>query len=202
MYCPHCGAPAPDGKPFCPNCGQRLSGGDPFRPGGDRQEQTTGSDTPPTGGTSYHGTAYGGTSYNGGMMEPVRTVTFGQAVRAFFANYATFSGRATRSEFWFAWLFNCIVTLVVSCLATLLGDGVLGMVITGLGGIYGLAILLPSLAIAWRRLHDSGRSGGFWFLSFIPLVGGIIVLVFYCMDSAPDNQYGPRRTESNRNMYP
>ena len=63
MYCPHCGAPAPDGKPFCPNCGQRLSGGDPFRPGGDRQEQTAGSDTPPTGGTSYNGT-----SYNGGMI--------------------------------------------------------------------------------------------------------------------------------------
>ena len=77
-----------------------------------------------------------------------------------------------------------------------------GVVVSGVSGLFALGTLIPNLAISWRRLHDIGKSGGWWFLAFVPLVGAIVLLVFYCTDSAPDNQYGPRRTDANRLMYP
>ncbi|MGM9564416.1 DUF805 domain-containing protein [Evtepia sp.] len=195
MFCPHCGKPTPDDKPFCMNCGQRVSGDDPFRPGGDRQDQTAGSDQSDRQQTSY------APVYNG-MAEPVRTVTFSQAVRSFFTNYANFKDRATRGEFWFAWLFCFIIQMVLSILGMITEGSVLGVVVSGVSGLFALGTLIPNLAISWRRLHDIGKSGGWWFLAFVPLVGAIVLLVFYCTDSAPDNQYGPRRTDANRLMYP
>ena len=56
-----------------------------------------------------------------------------------------------------------------------------------------LVFLIPQLAICWRRLHDIGRSGGWYFLGLIPIVGAIILIVWYCKDSDADNQYGPRK---------
>ena len=120
---------------------------------------------------------------------PVRPVSFGEAIRNFFTQYATFSGRATRSEYWYVFLFNMIVSAVL--------NGVLGMLLPSvaaiLGGIYSLAVLIPGLALCWRRLHDIGKSGACVLFALIPLVGWIIVLVFLCKDSGPDNQYGRRK---------
>ena len=59
--------------------------------------------------------------------------------------------------------------------------------------LYNLAILIPSFSIVWRRLHDIGRSGGWYFILLVPLVGWIILLVFLCTDSKPDNRFGPRK---------
>ena len=65
-----------------------------------------------------------------------------------------------------------------------------------LSGIFSLAVLLPSLAVTWRRFHDIGKSGAFYFIGLIPLVGTILVLVWTCTDSMPgDNQYGPNPKE-------
>ena len=104
--------------------------------------------------------------------------------------YAVFSGRARRKEFWMYWLFYMIVAIVLGII-----DGVLGLRSGGvglLGGLYSLALLVPSLAVSVRRLHDTNRSGWFILIGLIPVVGWIILLVFYCMDSqAGDNQYGP-----------
>ena len=100
--------------------------------------------------------------------------------------YAVFSGRARRKEFWMYILFYFIIAVVLGII-----DGVIG---TGgiLGGLYGLALLVPTLAVSVRRLHDTNRSGWFILIGLIPLIGWIILLVFYCMDSqAGDNQYGP-----------
>lgn len=102
-------------------------------------------------------------------------------------NYVGFQGRARRKEYWMFFLFNVIVAFVLGFVGGLI-DPMVGSV---LGYIYGLAVLLPSLAVAVRRLHDTGRSGWMILLSLIPLVGGIIVLVFLCMDSeTSDNKYG------------
>ncbi|MNZ89121.1 Inner membrane protein YhaI [compost metagenome] len=69
-------------------------------------------------------------------------------------------------------------------------DYIIGATI--LAGLYSLAILLPSLALVVRRLHDTGRSGWWVLIGFIPLIGFIVLLVFMCTDSDPDtNQYGP-----------
>lgn len=112
---------------------------------------------------------------------------FTDAVKSVFSKYATFSGRARRSEYWYFYLFVTLVELVLSVLSTFLGQLALG-----LSGIWALAILVPELAVLWRRLHDTGRSGAWAFIIFVPLVGWIILLVFLCRDSQPgDNQYGP-----------
>ena len=116
-------------------------------------------------------------------------MSFGQAISSFFSKYATFSGRARRSELWYAVLFNFIVAIVLGIV-----DGAMGTSSQGiglLGGLYSLATLVPSLAIAVRRLHDTGRKGTYLFMSLIPVVGGILVLIRYFEDSQPGaNAYG------------
>ncbi len=103
------------------------------------------------------------------------------------SNYANFSGRARRKEYWMFFLFNFVIALVIGFITGFIG-GVLqqGTSISNVAAvIYNLAVLLPSLAVAVRRMHDSGRSG-WWIL--LPIVN----LVFLCLDSEPgDNKYGP-----------
>lgn len=101
-------------------------------------------------------------------------------------NYVGFQGRARRKEYWMFVLFSAIVSIILTILDKALHlDSVLA-------GLYSLAVLLPSLAVGARRLHDTGRSGWWLLLSLIPFVGGIILLVFMCLDSQEgDNQYGP-----------
>lgn len=106
--------------------------------------------------------------------------------------FATFSGRARRSEYWFFILFHMIAFFVLG-----FADGIIGTYDpqTGWGvlsGLYGLAALIPSLALLVRRLHDTGRSGITVLIGLIPIVGSIILLVFLVSDSKPEeNQFGP-----------
>lgn len=101
-------------------------------------------------------------------------------------NYAGFSGRARRTEYWMFFLFNLIITLVLDAIGMAIKQGSL------LGGIYGLAVLIPGIAVAVRRLHDTGRSGWWLFIGLIPIVGTIVLIVFMATEGQPgDNEYGP-----------
>ena len=108
-------------------------------------------------------------------------------------NYANFSGRARRSEYWYFVLFYGIVVFALSTLSRIVGsESILASIIAGISGLFSLAILVPNLAVTWRRLHDIGKSGGFYFICLIPVVGTILLLVWLCRDSEPgENQYGP-----------
>jgi len=101
--------------------------------------------------------------------------------------YAQFSGRATRSEYWYFVLFSFIAGIISGIL-----DGFL-MTLTGglpvLTLIFMLGLIIPSFSVAVRRLHDIGKSGWWLLIGFIPLLG-LILLAFYVMDSKEDNQYG------------
>lgn len=100
--------------------------------------------------------------------------------------YTVFSGRAARTEFWMFALFNFIASIILGVVDSVLGLGAL------LASLYSLAVLLPSLGVGIRRLHDTGRSGWWLLISLVPLVGIIVLLVFTIQDSQPgDNQYGP-----------
>jgi uncharacterized membrane protein YhaH (DUF805 family) len=105
--------------------------------------------------------------------------------------YAVFSGRARRKEYWFFVLWFLIISIVLAII-----DGVVGLRIGEarlgvLQGLYALALLIPSLAVAVRRLHDTGRTGWWLLIVLIPLVN-IVLLVFMFLDSQPgDNEYGP-----------
>ena len=107
-------------------------------------------------------------------------------------NYAGFSGRARRKEYWMFVLFNIIFAIIAAIL-----DNVLGLAMEGVGYgvlymLYALATLIPGLAVCVRRLHDVGKSGWFILISLIPFIGAIWLLVVLCGDSNPgDNQYGP-----------
>lgn len=102
--------------------------------------------------------------------------------------YAEFEGRASRSEFWYFTLFNIIAFVVAGIL-----DGVLAGLFGGmpvLTVIYALGTLIPSIAVAIRRLHDTGRSGWWYLLGLVPLLG-LVLIVFFVFDSQPgENQYG------------
>jgi uncharacterized membrane protein YhaH (DUF805 family) len=101
-------------------------------------------------------------------------------------NYAGFSGRARRTEYWMFFLINFIIIVALELI------GMAVKVITILAGIYGLAVLIPSLAVGVRRLHDTGRSGWWLLIGIIPVIGTIILIVFLATDGQPgDNQYGP-----------
>lgn len=113
------------------------------------------------------------------------------AVRSTLSQYAGFSGRARRSEFWFFQLFSVIVSIVATALDALIGSDLGGG--TGVVSlIVSLGLLLPSLAVFWRRMHDTGRTGLWFFLGLIPFVGWIILIVFAVQDSQPGaNRFGP-----------
>ena len=99
--------------------------------------------------------------------------------------YAVFSGRARRKEIWYFILFDFIFAFALGLIDQLIGSYVLA-------SLYSLAFLLPSIGVSIRRLHDTGRTGWWVFIGLIPLVGAIILLIFFVTDSQPDtNQYGP-----------
>lgn len=103
--------------------------------------------------------------------------------------YAVFEGRAHRTEFWMFVLVNLIISFALSILDYAIGtDGEYGGLLSGL---YGLAVLVPSLAVGARRLHDIGRSGWWQLLLLIPLVGLIVLIVWWARRSEPaPNRWG------------
>ena len=123
---------------------------------------------------------------------------FIEAVKSVFSKYATFSGRARRSEYWYFVLFNTAIGLVFSTILRSISDTSSGLytVLSLIYSLYTLGTLVPALAVLWRRLHDMGKSGGYAFFVLIPLVGMILLLVWLCQDSVPgDNFYGPNPKE-------
>ncbi|MBM70673.1 MAG: hypothetical protein CME43_14490 [Haliea sp.] len=106
--------------------------------------------------------------------------------------YAMFNGRARRKEYWFFVLFNILASIALGIVDTITGTFNDEMGVGLLGGIYWLAVLIPAIAVAVRRLHDTGRTGWWLLLAFIPVIGGLVLLIFMVFDSEPgDNQYGP-----------
>ncbi|KQR51877.1 hypothetical protein ASF88_09720 [Leifsonia sp. Leaf336] len=137
---------------------------------------------------------------------PLYGASFGEALRRFFRKYADFTGRASRSEYWWWALFAALIGIVFGIL--LVAVGYIGGPTTDSGGhlfgpigwillvaylIWVVTIVVPSLALVWRRLHDANLAGPFWFLGFVPVVGPIILLVFYLLPSNPQGARFDRR---------
>ncbi|WP_413531623.1 DUF805 domain-containing protein [Empedobacter brevis] len=123
-----------------------------------------------------------------------------------FENYANFSGRARRSEYWYFMLCNFLITLVLYVLIILAaglsdnseGSGLFIYLIYIIIMIYSLAMFIPSLAVVVRRLHDTGKSGWYYLIGLIPLVGGILLLIALLTDSqVGSNQWGPNPKEAD-----
>lgn len=196
MICKKCGKNMPDGSVFCDECGTRLAivqqqpvqqrpvqqqytnpnqqqyGYQNQQQYGYQNQQQYGYQNQQQYG--YQNQQYGYQSAPGYVNPNAGKVDFGTAIKLYFSNYATFSGRATKSEYWWTVLF----TFLVGC-------------VPYLGWIAALAFFIPSLAVMVRRLHDTGKSGAYYFMCLIPIAGIIILIIQLCKDSEPDNVYGP-----------
>jgi len=128
-------------------------------------------------------------------------IGFGQAIKRAFAKYARFDGRASRGEFWWFYLFNAIVSTVLSIPYIIVYASEAPAMMSGatphLGRLaladsgsllWGLVVLLPTLGLFWRRLHDTGRSGAWRFLSFACGIGALVPLIMCVLDSDPQGQ--------------
>ncbi len=117
---------------------------------------------------------------------PAAGATMGmpEAVRSVLTKYADFSGRARRSEFWWFYLFNFLVSIVASIVDQVIGFPALQIVV-------GLGLLIPGLAVGARRLHDTDRSGWWQLIAFVPLVGIILLIVWWATEGHPrPNRFG------------
>ena len=144
----------------------------------------------PTGGYNAGQGGYG--SYGSVGGGPTPSMSFVEAVQTCVAQkYATFGGRARRSEYWYYTLFSLLVSLVASIVGGALfvhaeGD------INILSALVSIALFLPGLGVAIRRLHDIGKSGWWYLIALVPFIGWIVLLIFMCRDSdRGPNQFGP-----------
>ncbi len=109
-----------------------------------------------------------------------------------FRKYAQFDGRSRRRECWTFLLVNFAINIFGRILLVLVAGGVLGTLVAAIFGLFGLATLIPTIAVGVRRLHDTGRAGWFALLLLVPIVGWLVLLVLYAQEGeAGDNQYGP-----------
>jgi uncharacterized membrane protein YhaH (DUF805 family) len=109
-----------------------------------------------------------------------------------FENYANFSGRARRSEYWYYSLMTIIILILVTFIDSLTGMNFAPLPYGYLYLAYALATFLPGMAVGVRRLHDVGKSGWFFLIILIPLIGSIWLLVLFCSEGeSGTNAYGP-----------
>lgn len=205
-FCSKCGQPLNDSAMFCPKCGTKTDAIQQqppqpqprqpqqpplYQPQPPQQPINQPYDGQQYGGQQYGGQQYGGQQYAGQQYAGqqyggqgddfeynekgrFRKVEFIEACKMFWKRYAEFEGRSRRSEYWWAYL----MTFILGC-------------IPGLNYIAFLACLIPSLAIGARRLHDIGKSGWNLLIGLIPLVGCIILIIWFCQDGqVGPNEYG------------
>ncbi|TAK48077.1 MAG: DUF805 domain-containing protein [Xanthobacteraceae bacterium] len=103
-------------------------------------------------------------------------MNFVDAVKTCFAKYTTFTGRAARPEFWYFALFSLLVQIAIAIVT-----GGAGTLNNALSALFALGMLLPSLAVGARRLHDIDRTGWWQLIALIPIIGIIVLIVFWCL---------------------
>ncbi len=192
MFCQQCGAQIEDGLAFCTACGTKQIEVKK------EPEQVNNAYNQAQGQQQYQQPVYNNQygqpngqfqqGYAQGYQQPnqyaynvnptPKSVSFGEAIRLFFVNYVNFTGRSTRSEYWWAVLFNFLVSMVLSF-------------IPYVGSVLSLAFIIPGLSLCIRRLHDIGKSWVWYLMGLIPLAGFIILIVYFCKESDGDNKWGP-----------
>jgi uncharacterized membrane protein YhaH (DUF805 family) len=110
---------------------------------------------------------------------------------AVLGKYAVFAGRARRKEYWMFALMNFLIAFAIGIIAAIVSGGT-GVGYSIISACYTLFVLIPSIAVGVRRLHDIGRSGWWLWISLVPVLGAIVLLIFAVQDSEPgQNAYGP-----------
>lgn len=178
-YCPQCGQPVSTDARFCPKCGCEF------------QPQRQWLQTPPPNPNQWqqtpppHQQQYqqqwqqpnpGYTTAPNGMR--MRNLDMMEACKMYWQKYVDFEGRSRRAEYWWAYLMTFVIGLILGWIPVV-------------GWLASLAMILPSIAVGVRRLHDINKSGWFMLLNLIPIVGQIILIIWFCQEGTiGPNQYG------------
>lgn len=181
MFCNNCHSEIPNDAAFCPICGAPVQA--QARQTTYAQNNDAGTYAPQNeaGWTNAYGGNYA-SNMNYVPPEAVEKPTLTNCYNKFWKNYANFSGRSRRSEYWFVVLTNFLIAFI----------NVIPYVGTGVYSLYTLAVIVPMLALIVRRLHDIGREWYYIFFGLIPIAGFIILIVWMCQDSQPgSNKFGP-----------
>lgn len=165
-FCSHCGSELPADAKFCENCGAPVEAAPPADAQGSYEAPKMTFEEPRDEKPEFQGSL-------------PKKVTFLESVKRFFTNYAEFHGRASRSEYWYFFLAEIVITAILAKISE------------SLGGVWGLATLIPSLALSVRREHDIGRHWSRILIVLIPLVGWIIFICDMAKQSEGDNAWGP-----------
>lgn len=193
MFCQQCGTQIEDGLAYCTNCGAKQINVQNSQSGSNNANssqipnqstienqfgQQNAQSNQQQQGFSYQGYTQSNSYAWQGVEPSPSSVSFGEAIKLYFKNYANFTGRSTKSEYWWAFLFNFLVSLLTSWIPVV-------------GQLIALGLLIPGLSVGIRRLHDTGKSWVYILMGLIPLAGFIILIVQYCKDSDVDNNWGP-----------
>jgi uncharacterized membrane protein YhaH (DUF805 family) len=121
---------------------------------------------------------------------PEETMSFSEAVKSGFDHYTKFDGRASRPAFWWWFLFGILVAIATNIVDAIIGSQIISIIVS-------LGLILPNISVSIRRLHDTNRTGWWLLIALIPLIGIIVLIIFYVQKSDPgDNSYGPPMVES------
>ena len=193
-YCNKCGTFIPDGAKFCENCGAPAEVEKTTTEYNQYSDNYTQQDSfQQAQQNEYQQQNYYQQPYQQSFPRPKSSVTFKEAIEMFFKRYVDFSGRSVKSEFWYVFLFNLIISVVLGFLSY--NSNIFSVLAT----LYSFATIVPGLALSFKRLHDIGKSGIYILVSLIPIAGFIILIVWFTQDSAPDNEYGPAPEYINPN---
>lgn len=197
MFCKNCGAEISDNAVVCMKCGVLVGDGDKYCP-------TCGAEPDPKAVICVKcGCALKSFQSPIKKQKQVRdnknVHTFKEAVAICLNKYADFTGRACRAEYWYWGLLMFLAFIAYWGLANITMGNIITYsynentfgTVTIIYWIWCLAMLLPSLAVTVRRLHDIGKSGWWYFIALIPIIGGILLLIWMCQDGEPNaNEYG------------
>ena len=162
MFCSKCGQPVGEGAQFCSNCGNPVNGTKPKSDTADKVKNF-----------------FAEIQARADDLKGPEPVDFVKAIKLQFLYALNFKGRSSRSEYWWSYLFNFLLGLALNFVPLI-------------GGLLSVAMIIPVVALAIRRMHDIGKSGWYMLMGLIPLAGPIIVLVYFCTASQPaPNQWGP-----------
>ena len=173
MFCPKCGKPVSDGAQFCASCGNPVNGG--TQPNYNAYNANNGN----AGNTGKAKNFFNEMQAHSNDLKGPEPVDFVKAIKLFGLYALNFKGRSSKSEFWWGYLFYCLLSIALN-------------IIPVIGSLASLVLVVPGIALSIRRMHDIGKSGWYMLMGLIPLAGPIIVLVYMCTASQPaPNQWGP-----------
>ncbi len=210
MFCKNCGTKLNEGALFCQSCGAKqevdpnatvvlnqAETSEPVQPSGNAgytstpnynnqpnysaPQQSNYPNQQNYGANPNFNGQYGYAPQVPNVAPGVYGVSFGEAIKLFFTNYVNFKGRASKSEYWWIFLFNVLVNIP---------NYILSVIVPPVSGLISLALIIPGLALYVRRMHDIGKHWYRIFIGLIPIAGIIIMIIDLCKDSDGDNEWG------------